>query len=51
MQTEDILQAFTTILEAPAPQSRQAEEALLVLMAAARQGLIRDAVAEIAKYN
>jgi hypothetical protein len=49
MQQEDVLRACVALLEAPGKRSPQAQDALSVLVEAAREGLLQKALAEISR--
>lgn len=51
METNEILQAFVCLIETPETQLTEAEPAIQVLIEAARQGMIREAIEAIARYN
>ena len=49
MEPDEVFSAFVTFLEAPKKESPEAQDAIDVLVAAAREGLLRQALEEIAQ--
>jgi hypothetical protein len=49
MEKDEVLRACVALLEAPNRQAAQAQDALNVLVAAARQGLLQKALRDISR--